>query len=60
MSCSFWLRRKRLAAQKQKEAATVSKAEEKVVEQPVVTEETKETPKKTAKKAVKSSDNTAD
>lgn len=56
MSCTFWLRRKRLAALKQKEAAkeaenVVVAKNETTTKEPVA----EETPKKTAKKTAKKS-----
>ena len=55
MSCSFWLRRKKYAAQKQAEAEKqVKETEGKVFSEEPVTEVK---PKKKATKAVKSDDN---
>ena len=55
MSCTFWLRRKRLAAQKQKAEKL---AQEKAVE--VAVQEEPKAVKKPAKKAVQKNDSTAD
>ena len=57
MSCTFWLRRKKLSAQKQAEAAKVKETEGKVFGEEPVTEVKPKTAKKTTKKAVASDDN---
>ena len=58
MSCTFWLRRKKLSAQKQAEVAKqVKETEGKVFGEEPVTEVKPKTAKKTTKKAVTSDDN---
>lgn len=56
MSCTFWLRRKRLAAERQKAEKL---AQEKAVEATVQEEQPKAV-KKPAKKAVQKNDSTTD
>lgn len=60
MSCTFWLRRKKLAAEKAKMEAAAIAEETKVTEATEKPETPKKQGKKTAKKAGAENDNTAD